>query len=396
VTVLDFTWVVAGPHATRVLADYGASVVKVESAARVDLVRVLPPFYSGKLDAEGSAAFGSLAAGKRSLSLDLRKPEAREVVLDLVRWADVVTETFSPGALERLGIDFEALRAVKPDLIMLSSCLFGQTGPLSSVAGYGTMGSAASGLVQPTGWPDRPPVGPWGPYTDWLAPRFTVPALLAALEHRRRTGEGQYIDQSQTESALHFLAPALLDFAVNGRVIDRVANTDAQMAPHGAYPSAGEDEWVAIAARDEVDWRQLCAVLERAELVDDPRFVSALQRLAHSDALDAEISAWTCRRPATEVERLLQAAGVPAHVVMHTGLAAEDAQLRDSGLFIEVPHTRHGPVLIESTRYRLSRTPAIATRAAPTIGEHTSWVLENILGYDGARIETLRAAGALG
>jgi crotonobetainyl-CoA:carnitine CoA-transferase CaiB-like acyl-CoA transferase len=279
---------------------------------------------------------------------------------------------------------------------MLSSCLFGQTGPLSSVAGYGTMGSAASGLVQPTGWRDRPPVGPWGPYTDWLAPRFTVPALLAALEHRRRTGEGQYIDQSQTESALHFLAPALLDFAVNDHLIDRVANTDPQMAPHGAYPTAGDDEWAAIAVRDEVDWRRLCTALERTELVEDPRFHSVERRLANIDALDAEISAWTRRRGATEVERLLQAAGVPAHVVMHTGLAAEDEQLRDSGHFIEVPHTRHGPVLIESTRCRLSRTPAVVTRAAPTIGEHTIWVLENILGYDGARIETLRASGALG
>lgn len=395
VNVLDFTWVMAGPYATRVLADYGASVVKIESAGRLDLVRVLPPFYGGKLDPEGSAAFGSLAAGKHSLALDLRKPEAREVVLDLARWADVVVESFSPRALQRLGLDYEALRRVNPDLIMLSTCLFGQTGPLSSVAGYGTMGAAVSGLVQPTGWPDRPPVGPWGPYTDWVAPRFTLPALLAALEHRRRTGEGQYIDQSQTESALHFLTPALLDLALNGHLIDRVANNDAQLAPHGAYPTAGDDEWVAIAVRDEADWRALCAALACTDLSDDARFASQESRLAHADALDAQLASRTLQLPATEVERRLQAVGVPAHAVMHTGLAAEDPQLHQAGHFIEAPHARHGAVLVESTRFRLSRTPAVVARAGPTLGEHTDHVLREFLGYDDARIEALRQASAL-
>jgi crotonobetainyl-CoA:carnitine CoA-transferase CaiB-like acyl-CoA transferase len=396
IKVLDFMWIMAGPHTTRVLADYGASVVKVESAGRLDLVRVLPPFYGGQLGPENSASFGSLNAGKRSLSLDLGRPGARDVVLDLVRWADVVTEAFSPGAMQRLGLDYASLRRIRPDLIMLSTCLFGQTGPLSSLAGYGTMGAAAAGLVQPTGWPDRAPAGPFGPYTDWLAPRFSVPALLAALDHRRRTGEGQYIDQAQAESALHFLTPALLDCAANGEVIDRVANRDPHLAPHGAYPTSGSDEWVAIAARDEADWRRLCAALERPDLVEDARFASLERRLAHADALDAEIAAWTRERSATEIERRLQDAGVPAHAVMHTGLAVDDPQLAQAGHFIEVPHALHGPVLVESSRYHLSRTPAVVTRAGPTIGQDTDSVLREILGYDEARIEALRSDGALG
>jgi crotonobetainyl-CoA:carnitine CoA-transferase CaiB-like acyl-CoA transferase len=168
------------------------------------------------------------------------------------------------------------------------------------------------------------------------------------------------------------------------------------MAPHGAYPTAGEDEWIAIAARDESDWRKLCTVMERARLIDDPRYASLEARMEHAEALDAEIASWTRALSAPEVEQRLQAAGVPAHVVMHTGLAAEDPQLRDSSHFIEVPHARHGPVLVESTRYSLSRTPALVSRAAPTIGEHTDWVLRTILGYDDGRIETLRNAGALG
>jgi crotonobetainyl-CoA:carnitine CoA-transferase CaiB-like acyl-CoA transferase len=394
--VLDFMWVMAGPYATRVLVDYGATVVKVESAGRLDLVRVLPPFYGGQLGPENSASFGSLNAGKRSLSLDLGRPGARDIVLDLVRWADVVTEAFSPGAMQRLGLDYPSLRRIKPDLIMLSTCLFGQTGPLSSMAGYGTMGAAAAGLVQPTGWPDRAPAGPFGPYTDWLAPRFTVPALLAALDHRRRTGEGQYIDQSQAESALHFLAPSLLDCAANGNVIDRVANRDTQMAPHGAYPAAGQDEWVAIAVRDAEDWQRLCGALERPDLAADNRFASVEGRRAHADALDAAISGWTRERPSVEIERRLQDAGVPAHAVMHTRLAVDDLQLGQAGHFIEVPHALHGPVLVESTRYRLSRTPAVVTRAGPTIGQDTEDLLREILGYDDARIEALRSDGALG
>ena len=388
VKILDFMWVMAGPHATRVLADYGASVVKIESASPMDLVRVLPPFYGGVPGPESSASFGSLNAGKRSLSLDLRSPESRAVVHDLVRWADVVTESFSPRAMKGLGLDYESLRAIKPDLIMLSSCLFGQTGPLSGMAGYGTMGAAIAGLVQPTGWPDRAPCGPFGPYTDWLAPRLTVPVLLAALDHRRRTGQGQHVDQAQAESALHFMTPALLDYAANGRVIDRVANADPQMAPHGVYPADGDDEWLAIAARDDADWERLRRVVG---LAADARFATLDGRLGHADEIDAAISAWTRGLAPAEAERLLQAQGVPAHAVAHS---AGDPQL--DGHFIEVAHALRGTDVVESSRYRLSRSPARVERGGPTIGQDTDAVLRELLGYDDVRIASLRAAGAIG
>jgi len=394
--ILDFMWVMAGPYTTRVLSDYGATVVKVESAGRIDLVRVLPPFYGGQLGLDTSAAFGSINAGKLSLALDLRKPEAREVVLDLVQWADVVAEAFSPKAMANWGFDYESLRAHKPDLIMLSTCLFGQTGPISRMAGYGTMGAALGGLVQPTGWPDRPPTGPWGPYSDWIAPRFSVPTLLAALDHRGRTGEGQYIDQSQAESALHFMAPAVLDCALNGHALDRVANADPQMAPHGVYPARGEDEWVAIAARDLSDWERLCRALERPELSADPRFASLEARLANAAALDEAIATWTRERPALEIERLMQGDGIPAHIVMHTDAAVDDPQLQSRGHFVEVEHAARDRVLVESTRFRLSRTPARVERGGPTIGQDTDSVLRDLLGYSDERIESLRAAGALG
>jgi benzylsuccinate CoA-transferase BbsF subunit len=355
---------------------------------------VLGPFYNGQPGPESSASFSSLNAGKRSLALDLRTPEGREVVLDLVRWCDVVTESFSPKGMKGLGLDYAALRAIKPDLVMLSTCLFGQTGPLAGMAGYGTMGAAVAGIVQPTGWPDRAPCGPFGPYTDWLAPRFSVPALLAALDHRRRTGEGQYIDQAQAEAAIHFMAPALLDGAVNGGGLDRVANTDPQMSPHGVYPSAGDDEWVAIAVRDPEDWAGLCRALGRHDWQHDDDLTAPERRRERSNELDVYIGAWTSARSAAEAERLLQAAGVPAHAVVHTGVGLDEPQLR--GHFLRAPHAIHGDALLESTRYRLSRTPARVARAGPTLGQDNEYVLRELLGYDADRIESLRAAGALG
>ncbi len=394
IRILDFMWVMAGPWSTRVLADYGATVIKVEFAGRLDLVRMLPPFYRGQAGPENSASFGSINAGKRSLGLDLGKPAAREVVLDLVRWADAVTEAYAPGAMQRFGLDYASLRAIKPDLVMLSSCLFGQTGPLAGVAGYGTMAAAFAGFVQPTGWPDRPPCGPFGPYTDWIAPRFTVAALLAALDHRRRTGEGQYVDQSQAESALHFLAPWLLDCAAGAPPLDRVANRDPELAPHGVYPVAGDDEWIALAARDERDWGALCAALAPG-LASDPRFSTQAARRANADALDAELAKLTRAIAGPELERRLQAVGVPAHVAMHGGHALSDPQLAHRGHFIEAPHAVHGRAWVESTRFRLSRSPARVERAAPALGQDTDFVLRELLGYSEARVAELRAAGAI-
>jgi crotonobetainyl-CoA:carnitine CoA-transferase CaiB-like acyl-CoA transferase len=395
VRVLDFSWVMAGPWTTRVLADYGATVVKVESMKRPDLVRFLPPFRDGVPGPDSSAGFWAINAGKRSLALDLGNPASREVVLALVRWADVVLESFSPKAMRKWGYDYPALAAIKPGLVMVSTCLFGQSGPLSKMAGYGTMGAALGGLVAPTGWPDRPPCGPFGPYTDFIAPRFTVAAILAALDHRRRTGEGQHIDQSQVECSLQFLAPHLLDAQVNGRALDRVANDDGTMAPHGVYPAAGDDEWVAIAARDDDDWGRLSGAIAGAELASDPRYASLEARRRHSGELDASISTWTRALPASEVESRLQQAGVPAHAVLGSVAASGDPQLRARRHFLRVPHSVHGEVPIESSRAELERTPARVARAGPTLGEDTDFVLRELLGYSSADVDRLRASGVL-
>ncbi len=395
VKVLDFMWALAGPLATRMLADYGATVVRVESTRRIDVCRTLTPYLGDEIDTENAAVFHSTNAGKRMLTLDPTRPEGREVVLDLVRWADVVAESFTPKAMKGLALDYETLRRVKPDLIMLSTCLMGQTGPLARFAGFGNLAAAFSGFYELTGWPDRAPAGPFGAYTDYIAPRYNAVAVLAALEHRRRTGEGQHIDLSQAEASLHFLAPALLDCSVNAHVASRDGNHDREMAPHGVYPCAGDDRFVAIAVRDEHDWRELCTAMGRPELADDARFASPHARLARRDELDALVAAWTRPLPMDEVEALLQARGVPASAVQNSPECVRDPQLRHRGHFVALPHPAKGQTVVEGSRFRLSRTPARIEAPAPTYGLDNQWVLSELLGYDDERITELVIAGAL-
>jgi crotonobetainyl-CoA:carnitine CoA-transferase CaiB-like acyl-CoA transferase len=395
VKVLDFMWVMAGPAATRVLADYGATVVRVESTLRIDTARTLAPYRGGVLGPENSGCFQNLNAGKRMLTLDPTRDAGRRVVLDLVRWADVVTESFAPGTMTRWGLDYPALAAVKPGIVMLSTCLMGQTGPLARFAGYGNLAAAISGFSNLGGWPDRAPAGPFSAYTDYVSPRFIAIAILAALDHRRRTGEGQYVDLAQAEASLHFLAPAILDYEVNGRVAGRVGNRDPEHAPHGIYPTAGEDRWVAIAVTTDVEWQALCAVMERVDLAGDPRFAHAGGRRAHADLLDDTIGTWTAARDGTAIEAVLQARAVPAHVVQTSRDLVRDPQLTHRGHFVTVAHPMGGTTVVEGSRFVLSRTPAELPDAAPSYGCDNESVLREVLGYDDDAITALVEAGAL-
>jgi crotonobetainyl-CoA:carnitine CoA-transferase CaiB-like acyl-CoA transferase len=395
VKILDFTWVMAGPAATRVLADYGATVVRIESTYRLDTGRTIGPFHDGQPGVEQSGFFQNLNAGKLSLTLDLSQEAGREIAHDLVRWADVVTESFSPNVMRAWGLDYAALQQVKPDIIMVSTCLMGQSGPFAQFAGFGNLAAAISGFFSLTGWPDRPPAGPFGAYTDYVAPRFTAVTILAALEYRRRTGQGQYIDQSQAESALHFLTPALLDYTVHGRSQERVGNADAHLAPHGVYPAAGQDHWLAIAVCTEAQWQALCEVMQRPDLGHDSRFATLAARLTHREALDTIVAAWTQEHSVQEAEAILQARGVPASAVQNSQELYSDPQLIHRGHFVELPAPLHGTTTVEGSRFRLSRTPACVERAGPTLGRDNQYVLETILGYSPERIAALTAAGIL-
>jgi benzylsuccinate CoA-transferase BbsF subunit len=344
---------------------------------------------------DGSGLFGTYNAGKLGLGLDLSKPEAREVVLDLVRWADVVCESFSPKAMRAWKLDYDSLRVIKPDLIMLSSCLMGQSGPLAGFVGFGNMAAAVSGFYNLCGWPDRPPSGPFGAYTDYVAPRFGAVAVLAALDYRRRMGKGQYIDQSQAESALHFLAPALLDCATNGRMSQGLGNDDPNYAPHGVYPALGNDSWVAIACMTEEHWRRLCSLMARDDLVNSKNFATVSARQLNRGALDQIIGAWTSSLSAGAAEVLLQGKGVPAAAVKDSRAVCEDEQLASRGYLVEIDHPAGGKTVIEGSRVVLSRTRASISRPAPIIGGDNQYVLQSILGYDEGRIGELLAVGAL-
>ena len=395
VKVVDFMWVAAGPWSTRYLSDYGATVIKVESTSKVDTARTISPFRDGVPGAERSALHATVNAGKLGLTLNLGHPKGRDLALKLAAWADVVSESFAPGAMKKFGLDYETLSAVNPSLIMVSSCLNGQSGPHRDLAGFGTMGQQIAGFGGLAGWPDRSPAGAFGAYTDYIAPKFTAAAILAALDHRRRTGVGQYIDVSQGEASIHFLCSALLDYTVNGHEAERRGNTSPDYAPHGVYPVAGDDAWVAVVATNDTQWRALCHTIDDPALAADPRFATLDARLANRDALDARIAAWTATRDAGEVERTLQSAGVPVHRLATSADAFADPQVQAREHFVTVEHPELGPVPVENSRMRFSATPARVTAPGPTFGQHNQHVLSEILGIGEEEFVELLTEGVL-
>ncbi len=390
--VVDLTWVYAGPLSTRVLADFGATVVKVEGPQRPDAARGGGGFLNNQLDLESSVQFGSFNVDKLGVALDLTTEAGRDVLRDLAAWADVLIESYTPGVMDGWGLGWDQLRVVNPRLVMVSTSLMGHSGPQSTFAGFGNLAGAVTGYYELTGWPDRSPAGPFLAYTDYLAPRLTVPLIGAALHRRERVGEGCHIDFAQAEGALHFLAATVLDETVNGFSQTRLGNADRFAVPHGVYPAAGEDRWLAVACEGDAQWAALAAVMGRPDLASS----GLAERLARRAELDSLVAAWTAARSEADGEAALIAAGVPAHRVQNSGDLLADPQLAHRRHFRTVPHPVHGTMVVEASRIVLSATPAEPGRAGPTLGEHTDLVLRQFLGYDDDRIVELAVAGALG
>ena len=391
--LLDLSWIVAGPTVGRAMADFGATVIRVESPIRVDTARVVGPFHGDQPSVEHSGLYGNVNAGKWGLTLSLNLPEAQDIFRRLVMWADIVSESFTAGILARWQLDYQHLRELKPELIMLSSTLLGQTGPYNQVSGFGSQGAGMSGVQHLTGWPDRAPAGPFGPYTDYPAPRFALTALLAAVDHRNRTGQGVFIDQAQAEGTLQLLAPAVMDYMNGGRALNRRGNDDPQMSPHGAYPcrppEGRTESWVAIAVATDEQWHNL------AGMIGSEPEQSLAERQARQTEIEATLSDWTAQRSAGEVEATLQAVGISAHALSTTEDAANDPQLAHRNHFRRLPHSLHGETVLEGPRYILSDTPAGPVRPAPQYGEHNAEILTDVLGLSDAEIENLAASGAL-
>ncbi len=391
--ILDFTWVAAGPMTTLYLANYGATVIKIESNSRLDTLRMSGPYKGGKSDFNNSMYFTNYNVGKLSLSLNIKNPKSRNIIEELVKWADVVAENFTPGAMERMGLGYEELKQIKPDIILFSTSMLGRGGSGSGQPGYGPVLSALSGLTHITGLQDSPPVGPYGAYTDFIVPKFGAVAILAALDHRDRTGYGMHIDFSQLEAALQSISPLLLDFSVNKREASRHGNRHPAAAPHGIYPCMGEDRWIAIAVFKEEEWEALCEVIGREGWTEREYFGTVEGRKIHEDELEENIALWTVNKDAYQLMADLQRAGVSAGVIQNSSDLYKDTQLKFRSHFIPLNHASMGSHYFQGSEFKLDQTPAVYCRSAPLLGEDTDMIAREILRLSDEKIKKYKDEG---
>ena len=379
VKILEFAWAIVGPASSRYLADHGATVVKVESHKRLDVIRTTSPFAGGKPGVDSSMLFGKYNPNKYCVSLDLNHPRGRELALRLIGWADIVTESFSPRMMKRWGLDYESVRKVKPDIIYMSSSMQGNEGPHASFAGYGYNACALSGFTELSGWPDRVPASPFA-YTDFICPSVNAMALVAALEYRRRTGKGQWIEQSQFEAAVQFLAPLVMDYQVNGRVAGRHGNRLPDAAPHGVFPCQGDDYWVAISIFTDEEWRAFGEAIGGPPWTKDEKFTNLAGRKDNEEELETRVAEWTINHTPGQVEGILQAAGIAANMVAKCSDTFEDPQLEYRRHFVRVDHPVMGqPAYEQQACYIMSKTPREIVMPSPCLGEHNEYVFKELL-----------------
>ena len=392
----DFTWAGAGPFSTKLFSDFGAEVIKIESASRPDSVRVGGPFKDGVFGINRSGYFASRNTGKKSISINLKKEKSREMMYELIRQSDVVSNNFGPGAMERLGFGYDDLKKIKPDIVYLAMPMYGEDGPLANLLGVGMTISAVSGMMSLTGYQDGGPLGPGTHFPDHAAnPYHAAFAVMAALRHRRLTGKGMKIDLAQVESTINCMGLPFVEFAVSGQEPDRIGNRSRFQAPHNVFRCKGEDRWCAVAVLTDAQWASFCSVIGRADLAADKTLATTPGRLSQIEKVEGAVAQWTVKRDATAVMTSLQAAGVSAGVVADSRfLMEDDAQLRHRGYWQKIDHPEVGetrftspPYLIDDERVELKRPPLL--------GEHSEMVLSQILGYGSERIAGLRAEGVL-
>lgn len=394
--IVAFSWAMVGSLTLKFFADYGATVIRVETGTRPCVTRTSAPFKDNVAGINRSGYFNHFSANMMSLSLNMTTPQGLAVAKELIAWADVVMENFTPGVMDKWGLGYEALKQIKPDIIMVRQNGFGTEGPYKNLAAFGMILAAIAGIPNHIGWPDRGPlpVGV-GAYTDCISPRFASAALIAALDYRDRTGKGQLIDLAQFETALYFFLPGLLDAAVNDREPERNGNAVAFAAPHNVYLCKGQERWCTIAVTEDAQWAALCRVIGNPDLAADARFDTLAHRKENESALDALIEAWTSERTPEEVMMVLQAAGVPAGIVENSADIFQDPQLRERGLFWPMEHPEIGMFTHLGSSMVLSEAPAQASTPSPCIGEHNEYVLTKILGKTDEEFVELLAAGVL-
>jgi len=393
--ILDFTWLGTGPLTSLCLAHHGAEVIHVESDTHQDTLRHLGPFRNNVVDINGSGMFEDNHTNKYGITLNMALPQARQIFYRLVSICDVVLESFTPRTMPKWGADYEHLRRVRPDIIMLSCPIYGQTGPFAMQLGHGITTPALCGLHQLTGYPDRPPAEIGNAYTDWISPHFAVSFILAALDYRRRTGRGQYIDLAQYQASAHGTATALLEYTANGREQGRLGNRHRYYVPQGVYPCRGEERWLALTVTSDAQWSALVRVMGDPPWAREPRFATFTGRHRHQEELDGYLREWTRHYTAEQLMAQLQAAGVPAGIVASNRDLHEDPQLHHRHHFWFLEHPVMGKVAHSSFAFIMSRTPREVTTPSPLLGQHNEVVYKHILGLSEEEFVEYLLAGAL-
>ncbi|MGD9892907.1 MAG: CaiB/BaiF CoA transferase family protein [Dehalococcoidia bacterium] len=402
VRILDLGWAMAGPQGAAILGAYGAEVIKVESRARPDLARTTFGPIVAEDPYDGSGYFNNFNRDKRSITLNMTTEQGRRLFAELLAISDGLLENFAAGVLDRWGFPYEAMQRIRPDIVYVSMAGFGHTGPYRDYKTFGPIVQAVSGLTHQSGYPDMEPAG-WGfSYMDHTGGYYGAIAMLQALLHRRRTGQGQHVDLSQVEAATTLTGPAILDHAVNGRPSTRIGNASGEpvMAPHGVYrcapdtdPRIGDDTWVAVAVETDTQWQALCRVIDAADLAADTMLASVEGRLQQSERIDATIAAWTRHQTPWQAMDALQAAGVPAGAVQRTrDLVERDPQLRHRNMHPEITHPLLGTFKVDGVPVRFSRTPAAVRRPGPLLGEANAEVYGGLLGLPERSIAELTDA----
>lgn len=389
IRVVDFAWAWAGAQATSILALLGAEVIKIESRRRIDHSRVFSLTTGQWFDEpDRSSIFNDMNLGKLSANIDLSHPQGVELVNKLIGISDVVVQNMRPGKIDALGLGYEAVRRVKPDIIMLSSSARGSSGPEREYIGYAPLFSAISGFAHITGYEGEDPVRLSGEI-DLLSATTAAFAILAALLHRQRTGEGQFVDLSSTEATSVLMGEVLMDYTMNGRSQTRQGNTHPFMAPHNVYRCSGEDKWVSIAVATDAEFAALCNAAGHPEWAADRRFADGLSRWHNRDELDRLIEGWTINLAHTEVTRILQEAGIAAAPSCNSEDLWRDVHLRERGFWAEVDHPLLGKQTVIGPVWKLSETPLTVSAPAPLFGQHNGYVFGDLLGLDEEEIERL-------
>jgi benzylsuccinate CoA-transferase BbsF subunit len=380
VKIIDFGWAIAGPLTQKYLADYGATVISIESFQRPDLLRTATPYKDEIPGLDRAGYFAYFAANKYSISLNLNKPQGLEIAKKLVLWADIVADSHRPGVMERWKLSYEDLVKINPDIIMVRNSNQGLTGPAATHPGLGNHINGLAGFVNQVGWPEQEPVSLMVAYSDYLVPHFAAAALIGALDYKRKTGQGQLLDISQFEVGLQLLSPALLNYTCNNTEEEAKGNSCDFAAPHGVFRCKGDDRWCTISVFSESSWQSFCRAIGRTDWIAKPEFSTLTARKANEATLNDLIEQWTETCEPEEIVELLQAAGIAASVVQNSKDLFNDAQLKERECFWTSEHRELGKFSYLGQPSRLSRTKAELYRNAPCLGEHTEHVCREFLG----------------